>query len=232
MSKAKKRRVECVSRVEAAQSLLELSEAGNGSSFCEPHTGVSVMTDLSMEDLKELEDGSEEKTSTILEMEDEICSLVQQNERLTADCKALKAELELKTELELQATKSSKEDPEPFGKKFYEDSNEKAQNEKVKYYTGLPSYKMLVATYKFVLSGLVNGSRTSLSPFQQFLIKLRLNLGDQDIAFRFNVSQSTVTRHIQKWIDILYIRLGPLVKWPDRGEMLRTMPMSFRKSYG
>ena len=64
------------------------------------------------------------------------------------------------------------------------------------------------------------------------LIKLRLNLGDQDLAYRFNVDQSTVTRHIQKWIEILYVRLVPLVKWPDRSELLRTMPMNFRRSYG
>ena len=64
------------------------------------------------------------------------------------------------------------------------------------------------------------------------LIKLRLNLGDQDLAYRFNVDQSTVTRHIQKWTEILYVRLGPLVKWPDRSELLRTMLMSFRRSYG
>ena len=37
---------------------------------------------------------------------------------------------------------------------------------------------------------------------------------------------------MKKLIDILYIRLGPLVKWPDRGELVRTQPMEFRKSFG
>ena len=36
---------------------------------------------------------------------------------------------------------------------------------------------------------------------------------------------------MKKWIDILYIRLGPLVKWTDRGEVVRTQPMEFRKRF-
>ena len=63
-------------------------------------------------------------------------------------------------------------------------------------------------------------------------MKLCLNLGDQDLAYRFGVNQSTIARHVKKWIDILYIRLGPLVKWPDRGELVRTQPMEFRKIFG
>lgn len=86
--------------------------------------------------------------------------------------------------------------------------------------------------FNFVSSGVEAGSRTSLSLFQLFVMKLRLNIGDQDLAYRFNVSQSTVTRQMQKWIDILYVRLGPLVLWPDRDELIRTMPMSFRRKYG
>ena len=89
--------------------------------------------------------------------------------------------------------------------------------------------------FNFVSSGVEAGSRTSLSLFQLFvivLIKLRLNIGDQNLAYRFNVSQSTVARQMQKWIDILYVRLGPLVKWPDSDELIRTMPMSFRRKYG
>ena len=68
--------------------------------------------------------------------------------------------------------------------------------------------------------------------FVMILMKLCLNLGDQDLAYRFGVNQSTIARHVKKWIDILYIRLGPLVKWPDRGELVRTQPMEFRKSFG
>lgn len=62
-------------------------------------------------------------------------------------------------------------------------------------------------------------------------MKLKLNPGDQDLAFRFGVNQSTVSRYFKKWIDVMYVRLCPLVKWPDRGKLLQTMPMEFRKRY-
>ena len=70
--------------------------------------------------------------------------------------------------------------------------------------------------------------------FQQLIVtlmKLRLNLGDQDIAFRFSVNQSTASRCIGKWIDVMYVRLNPLIKWPARDELLKTMPMDFKKSF-
>ena len=55
----------------------------------------------------------------------------------------------------------------------------------VEYYTGLPS---------FTISSLSeNKSRATLSHFQQFLMlfmKLQLNLGDQDLAYKFSVNQS------------------------------------------
>ncbi len=89
----------------------------------------------------------------------------------------------------------------------------------MKYYTGLPNYKTLMAVFNYVTRTLYKDvGYNSLSLFQQFiitLIKLRLNLGDQDIAYWFKVNQSTVARYIQKWIDILYIRLNPLIQWPD-----------------
>jgi len=58
-----------------------------------------------------------------------------------------------------------------------------------------------------------------------------LNLGDQDIAFRFGVNQSTISQCFNKWIDIMSIRLKPLIKWPARDELLKTMPMDFRKNF-
>ena len=42
MVRTKKRRVDNHHRMSAAQALLDLSEDGNGSQFCEPHTGTST----------------------------------------------------------------------------------------------------------------------------------------------------------------------------------------------
>ena len=233
VSQAKKRRVETGNKLEAARSLLKLSDTGNGVTFCEPHSGVFTMTDLAMNDLKELEVDRVKLSDSLQAVCRENLQLIEENKNLTIECAALRDKnqaLELENEQLRSYQSSALTDQEPFGETVFE-----GHNEKVKYYTGLPNYKTLISVYKFASSGIVPGNRSSLSLFQRFimvLIKLRLNLGDQDLAYRFNVDQSTVTRHIQKWIEILYVRLGPLVKWPDRSELLRTMPMSFRRSYG
>ena len=63
------------------------------------------------------------------------------------------------------------------------------------------------------------------------MVKLRLNLANQDIAFRFGVHQSTVSRSIRKWFDVLYIRLKLLIKWPEREELVKTMSIDFKKNF-
>ena len=59
MVRTKKRRVDNHHRMSAAQALLDLSEDGNGSQFCEPHTGTSTSTCMSMRDIEDLECGIE-----------------------------------------------------------------------------------------------------------------------------------------------------------------------------
>ena len=54
------------------------------------------------------------------------------------------------------------------------------------------------------------------------MIKLRLNLGDQYIAYRFGVNQSTISRYFNKWLDILYHKLSVFVSWPELEELLKT----------
>ena len=42
------------------------------------------------------------------------------------------------------------------------------------------------------------------------------DLDDQDLAYRFGVSQSTISKVFNKCIEWMYIRLNPLVHWPER----------------
>ena len=77
----------------------------------------------------------------------------------------------------------------------------KCNEDKVQFYTGLPNYATLILIIQFVTNGLP--LKGKLSHFQQILLvlmKLRLNLEEQDLAYRFSVSQSTVSRVFRKWM--------------------------------
>ena len=85
----------------------------------------------------------------------------------------------------------------------------KNDDKKVKYYTGLPSYALLKVVFDFVCENIPKAipiSNYKLSPFEQFvmtLMKLRRNFGDTDLAYRFNVDKSTVSRYFSKWLELL-----------------------------
>ena len=72
-----------------------------------------------------------------------------------------------------------------------------------------------------------------LSPVQKFLmtmIRLRLNLSGRDLGYRFGgISDSTVSRTFLHVVDVLYQRLKPLIIWPDRDALRKTLPMNFCK---
>ena len=77
--------------------------------------------------------------------------------------------------------------------------------------------------------------RQFLNRFQEFvmvLIKLQLNVPFQDLAYRFVVSTSTVSRIFSSWMAAMDSRPSPLVSWPDRERLWRTMPMSFQYAFG
>ncbi|XP_046860953.1 uncharacterized protein LOC124454191 [Xenia sp. Carnegie-2017] len=106
-------------------------------------------------------------------------------------------------------------------------------DEKVLFYTGLPSWKILSATLELVRPYLMHSPKCSLSPFRELLLtvmKLRLNLTGEDLAYRFgNINKGTVLRIFLQVIDVLYNHLSPLILWPDREALRKTLPVDFRK---
>lgn len=116
---------------------------------------------------------------------------------------------------------------------FEEDYFEGA-NEKVRFYTGLPSLEPLKKTFSFV-SSRVSRPSLLLSNFQEFvlvLLKLRHGVPHQDLAYRFNVTRTVVSRIIVSWLTVMDVTLSPLISWPDREQLQRTMPRCFIDSFG
>ena len=71
----------------------------------------------------------------------------------------------------------------------------KGDHKKVKYFTGLPSFSVLNAIYNLTVKTFPEPAYCSLC--DQYLLtflKLRLNTGDVDVAFKFGINQITVLR--------------------------------------
>lgn len=81
------------------------------------------------------------------------------------------------------------------------------KDEKVKFFTGLPNFSVLMVVFHFICNTISVTERNILSPFQEcmiFFMRLRLNLTEQDLAYRFNVNQSTASRIFTKWLDAAF----------------------------
>ena len=98
----------------------------------------------------------------------------------------------------------------------------------------MPSFGVLKVVFDFVSCHEEDSCYFSLSKFDQFLatlLKLRLSLFDQDIAYRFGVHQSTISRNFRRWIDIMFIRLKSLIRWPGHDELRKTLPSDFKAHF-
>ena len=117
----------------------------------------------------------------------------------------------------------------PFGEEEFRNDDKKVQ-----FYTGLPSFDILNIVFHRIVP-FVNRKSQLLTPFQEFIMtimKLKLNMPFEDLAYRFNVSVSTVSRTFQAWMIVMDVRLQPFIKWPDREALWRTMPQCFQQSFG
>ncbi|XP_046553592.1 uncharacterized protein LOC124263025 [Haliotis rubra] len=78
-------------------------------------------------------------------------------------------------------------------------------DDKVRYYTGLPSFVTLIALFNLVSYGICQSSHSSLTKFQKLIItlmRLRLNLPTLDLSYRFGVSKATISGHlIRLWMS-------------------------------
>ena len=107
-------------------------------------------------------------------------------------------------------------------------------SDKVRFYIGLPAYDVLQTVCTNVSTFVIRKSLT-LSKFQEFiltLMKLKLNMPMQDLAYRFGISLSTVSRIFSAWMVVLSARLAALIRWPEREDLWRTMPQCFHAVFG
>lgn len=63
------------------------------------------------------------------------------------------------------------------------------------------------------------------------LMKLRLNLLQEDIAERFQVSQPCVSKVISHWLEVMEEKMRPYIPWLPRETIRATMPQCFKEHY-
>ncbi|XP_046851060.1 uncharacterized protein LOC124444479 [Xenia sp. Carnegie-2017] len=86
----------------------------------------------------------------------------------------------------------------------------------------------------FAGRGYRSGPARKLSPQQELLMclmKLRLALLVDDLAFRFQISSATVSSTFITWIKLMSKELSVLFIWPSRNQTKKTLPSCFRKLY-
>ena len=125
-------------------------------------------------------------------------------------------------------------------------------DDKIRFYTGFPSRKHFDSCFRY-LGPCVNslhywgsryaadcqrelkcGPQRKLSPIEEFfmtLCRLRVGLFEEDLADRFGVHPSTVSRIFITWVNFLYFKFKDIPLWPTRAKVQQHMPESFKKKY-
>ena len=103
---------------------------------------------------------------------------------------------------------------------------------KTKFFTGFPSYSVFCWALALCKPFLPKSKK--LSPgdiFLLILMKVRLGLLNQDLSFRFHISESYVSKLLNSGLPAVAKTLSFLVRWPEKDEVLRTLPSVFKPTY-
>ncbi|KAH3879680.1 hypothetical protein DPMN_003586 [Dreissena polymorpha] len=124
----------------------------------------------------------------------------------------------------------------------------KDKDEQLCFYTGIPSNEHFQAVFDEIkdnaeeqtsrrkVSYTTNqgGRPRSLSVINEFfmvLMRLRLGLLIEDLAFRFCLSKSQCSDIVNRWIDYLSVQLAVLVQWPSIEVIKSNMPKLFKDKF-
>ncbi|XP_052100440.1 uncharacterized protein LOC127734547 [Mytilus californianus] len=107
-----------------------------------------------------------------------------------------------------------------------------ATNRKTQFYTGVPTRALFLWLVTFCSTILPTCKVMSPpSVLLCILMKLRLNIQHQDIAYRFRVSSTTISDLFNQGIPKIAQKLAFLVQWPDKDNIIKNMPVVFKQSY-
>ena len=109
-------------------------------------------------------------------------------------------------------------------------------DEDIQFYTGLPDYHTFKALFDSLIDyGMDSGKSDQriklrlVDEFLMVLMRVRLGLLVKDLAYRFKISSTSVSRIFFKWITFMRQALSSLVFLPDLKVLQRRVPGCFQK---
>ena len=135
----------------------------------------------------------------------------------------------------VQLRETLKEKEEALASQSLNEKTLQNDEQKLSFYTGLPSWITLMTVFELVSPYLPNTGNCKLSPCEQmlvFLIKIRLNLANADTGDCFNIHNSTVSKIFQRALDVMAAQLiKPLYSFALPTGFRSSMPAAFRQFY-
>ena len=136
-------------------------------------------------------------------------------QKLQAKYKTLEEDYRLRVE-ELKACKGPL-----LGGGFPDEAMLKEDEKLPTFYTGLSSFAILMSLFHYVTKRMPEMSGNyKLTYFQCFLLtlmKLRLGFYNYDLDFRFCIHETTVSRILVKWLQLLDVHISALIQWAMAG---------------
>ena len=200
-----------------------------------------VIEDVAISSSNNFDVAAVEQLNSVLPEHDYICNIPSTDEKLEA---ALK-------EIERLRGVINNINRDSFSMRRYS-----ASPDMLKFYTGFVNYSVLMNFYaalaptactmttwaqhkrltvrKSVSEFRETCNSTALSLMDQFflvLVRLRTGMLELELADRFCVSQTTVSRILVTWLNYLYIYLGSVPIWPSRKIIDKHMPEIFKPDY-
>lgn len=121
----------------------------------------------------------------------------------------------------------------------------------IQFYTSFPSYSHFMICFNFFGDSVnhiiypcssvdrdsdsgISRAKTqrSLTPENEFFLtlrRLRCGLMEIDLAYRYNISQSTVSRIFIAWVNFIYHKFKEIPIWPSQSQVQSLMPPQFKR---
>ena len=102
------------------------------------------------------------------------------------------------------------------------------------YFTGLPSYSVFATLLELLSKAIKPYLHFGISPGDQLLMVLmKLRHADpfQTLGYYFGVDITRVSKIFHHWMNIMHEELQPLIKWPERDMLRKTLPACFKPKY-